>query len=168
MSKLYGGKMGVSLEHLKGLTATIGDVSRLSQATTKEATRACLQLAASAGDLIAELERLLALEQSVVRMAMMLNEREWAEHGGVGAAVELEQAITAMHNELAAETLLGERYRAGRAIATNDEFMQGMESVMQAEPLPAPTTGVSYDQFMDLIIERAKEVGLWPIQEVLH
>lgn len=47
-----------------------------------------------------QIERLKAVEESVIAMARMLNAREWAEHVGKGAAAELESAITKLHNEL--------------------------------------------------------------------
>ncbi len=73
---------------------------------TSEEMAVCLdyQKAAVPGHIVAlfdQIDRLTAVEESVIAMTRMLNDREWAEHVGKGAASELESAITKLHNELA-------------------------------------------------------------------
>lgn len=111
----------------------------------------------------AEIVRLQAVEASVIAMTAMLNEREWAEHVGKGAASELESAITTLHNELAEAQKDAERFQFFAAVAVSDELHDAFEPHIPTDvETPEDIDGVR--AHMDICIQSVKDADLWPIK----
>lgn len=154
---------GNTLAELKAMAPHAQTIDGVKFEGNAKKVSAILILAGVGSELIAEIERLQAVEASVIDMATMLGNREWAEHAGKGAAADLESRITTLHNELSEKQDDAERFAFFAHVAVNDELHEELEPHMPADA-EQPETIEGVRAHMDLCIQAAKDAGLWPIK----